>query len=437
VDKRLVVAIGAGPSNLSFAALAQPQPELGVTVFESSVIAGWHPGLLVDGALMQTSYLKDLVTLVEPTSPYSFLAYLKDRGRLYRAIVRGLEHITRTEFQDYLSWAASRLRNVHFGEAVNAIEINRNLLRVSTERQNLHVDTIVVGVGRHPAVPEFAKPLLGKHVFHGSEFLSGKRHFAGQRIAVIGGGQSGAELVRELLRGTHGEPASVCWVSRRANLFSLEDSPFVNEWFFPQYSTWFQSHSPDVRKHLLSDQILASDGISSSTLKDIYELLYAREVEGRPGMPEFKICINTTIQAMSAERSGHRLILRDRITNDIADLHADIVILCTGYRNALPSFLEPLRGRISFVSGAKGEPEIEIRDDFSIVFDGPPDCRLYLQNGARTQYGIADPNLSLLAWRSARILNSIMRCERFDCSPTSSAIFWQHMHPEIERASAA
>ncbi len=90
IQVKSAVAIGAGPSNLSFAALADPLPDLSVILIERKTELSWHNGLLVDGALMQTHALKDLVTLVDPTSRFGFLAYLKDKGRLYRAIVQGL-----------------------------------------------------------------------------------------------------------------------------------------------------------------------------------------------------------------------------------------------------------------------------------------------------------------------------------------------------------
>lgn len=41
---------------------------------------GWHRGMLIDNATMQVSFLKDLVTLRNPTSGFSFLCYLQSRG---------------------------------------------------------------------------------------------------------------------------------------------------------------------------------------------------------------------------------------------------------------------------------------------------------------------------------------------------------------------
>ncbi len=64
-------------------------------------------------------------------------------------------------------------------------------------------------------------------------------------------------------------------------------------------------------------------------------------------------------------------------------------------------------------------------DDFSADWDGPARCKLFVQNGARAQHGIANSNLSLLAWRSATILNAILGRPVFDCSPVSGALTWQ------------
>ncbi|WP_253075199.1 SidA/IucD/PvdA family monooxygenase [Bradyrhizobium sp. 177] len=83
-DSYGVIAIGAGPANLSLAALSAPIPEISLRILEKSESVSWHPGLLIEGAVMQTSPLKDLVTPADPTSAYSFLAYLHEKRRLYK-----------------------------------------------------------------------------------------------------------------------------------------------------------------------------------------------------------------------------------------------------------------------------------------------------------------------------------------------------------------
>lgn len=84
-----LIGIGFGPSNVALAiALSEHNARVGrqeaVTAhfFERQPAFGWHRGMLIDDATMQVSFLKDLVTLRDPSSEYTFLRYLQSRGRL-------------------------------------------------------------------------------------------------------------------------------------------------------------------------------------------------------------------------------------------------------------------------------------------------------------------------------------------------------------------
>ncbi len=84
-----VVGVGFGPSNLALAiAIAEQNERAGgvgpVTslFFERQHEFGWHRGMLIDDATMQVSFLKDLVTMRNPTSDFSFLSYLHGADRL-------------------------------------------------------------------------------------------------------------------------------------------------------------------------------------------------------------------------------------------------------------------------------------------------------------------------------------------------------------------
>ncbi|OXH82188.1 ornithine monooxygenase, partial [Burkholderia multivorans] len=72
---------------------------------------------------MQISFLKDLVTMRDPKSRYTFINYLFERGRLNEFINLKNFYPTRVEFHDYLSWVADAFDDrVHYGETVTAIE---------------------------------------------------------------------------------------------------------------------------------------------------------------------------------------------------------------------------------------------------------------------------------------------------------------------------
>ena len=63
--------------------------------FDDKPEFAWHPGLMLPGAEIQVPFLADLVTLADPTSPYSFLNYLHEQGRLYRFYFHERFHVLR------------------------------------------------------------------------------------------------------------------------------------------------------------------------------------------------------------------------------------------------------------------------------------------------------------------------------------------------------
>ncbi len=64
---------------------------------------------MLPGAEIQVPFLADLVTLADPTSPYSFLNYLHEQGRLYRFYFHERFHVLRAEYEAYCRWVAARL----------------------------------------------------------------------------------------------------------------------------------------------------------------------------------------------------------------------------------------------------------------------------------------------------------------------------------------
>jgi hypothetical protein len=47
---------------------------------------------------------------------------------------------------------------------------------------------------------------------------------------------------------------------------------------------------------------------------------------------------------------------------------------------------------------------------------------VFVQNGARHSHGLADPNLSLTAWRAATIVNSLLRKEVYRLDPEEGVV---------------
>ncbi|HYH48525.1 MAG TPA: SidA/IucD/PvdA family monooxygenase, partial [Acidimicrobiia bacterium] len=113
-----VVGVGFGPSNLGLAVAieehnlqvgqAEGTPLTGM-FFERRPSFGWHSGMLLPDATVQVSFLKDLATMRNPSSTFSFVAYLHERGRLADFINHKTLFPLRIEFNDYFAWAAERL----------------------------------------------------------------------------------------------------------------------------------------------------------------------------------------------------------------------------------------------------------------------------------------------------------------------------------------
>jgi lysine N6-hydroxylase len=412
-----LLGVGIGPANLSLAALAAPVPGLRARFFERSPEFRWHPGLLDGRALIQTSYLKDLVTPVDPTSRYSFLAFLRDTGRLYRFLVVDAAHVSRVEFEQYYRWVARQLPALRFGAAVESVDFEGGMFAVRAGARTVRARSLVLGTGRAPRLPDFAEPLLGPDVLHVSGYDLAAPRVAGRRVLVVGGGQSGAELFARLIETEPGSaPAAVTWLSARPNFSPLDDTPFTNELFFPGYVEHFRSLPDGARRTALAQQVLASDGIDTGTLERIYRRLYVLDFLAEPALP-YRLLPGHRLTGLS-RRPGGLAAAVEAAGGGRESLAVDVVVLCTGFGYRRPAFLDPIADRIH------GDGDYRVRADFSIGWDGPPDRRIYVQNAARHSHGVADPNLSLAAWRSAVIVNSAVGRPVYDTAPDSGAIRW-------------
>lgn len=418
-----VVGVGVGPFNLSVAALLEP---LGVRsrFYEIKEEFFWHAGLLFPDSTLQVSYLKDLVTLADPTSRFSFLAFLAAERRLYRFINADFPRLSRREFVQYFRWVCSFLPGLEFGRAVQEIDLDGDLLRVSTPGRSVRTRDVVLGTGLAPQIPRCARPHLGPGVFHASEYLSRDFDPAGKRVMLVGGGQTGAELMLHMLSKDAGRPTDVQWVSRRSNLLPLDETAFTNELFTPSFCEHFYGLASDERFRILDESKLASNGISPALLRQLYQRLYEIEFLERRGRP-WHFHLGRELVEMSYEGGEWGVTVRDPLERHAPYvIRVDAVILCTGYEYRFPAFLAPLRSRIPW-----SKDGFSVRRDFSIEWDGPPSRRIYVQNAARVTHGIAEPNLSIMAWRGATIVNSLMGRTVYDVSDPHPVFRWEHSLP--------
>jgi lysine N6-hydroxylase len=413
------IGVGLGPFNLSAAALACAVPGLNTLFVDRSQSFSWHPGLLISGSTIQTSHLKDLVTLADPTSRYSFLSYLHAKKRMYRFITANFDCVERAEFDDYFRWVAEQLPNAQFGYSVETVDYDGSRFVINEDKRYTS-RSLVLATGLSPDYPECAVPLLGPSVFHSHSLLQQNVQWAGKRVAIVGGGQSSAEVFNLLIGNEAQLPAEVCWISSRTNFLPLDDSPFTNELFTPGYSSYFFDLPADQRLFSLAGQKLASDGISANLLREIYQKLYTLEFLRKAKSTIGLRSHNKVTEIKRRTLGDYELELKHTLTGDRSPVIADVVVLCTGYRYRMPGFLSRLQSRIPFKPTG-----YQYHEDFSIEWDGHPKNKIYVQNAAINARGIADPNLSLMAWRSANIVNELAGKKYYSVQDSKDLKLWQ------------
>ncbi|WP_433619253.1 lysine N(6)-hydroxylase/L-ornithine N(5)-oxygenase family protein [Dactylosporangium sp. CA-139114] len=413
-----VIGIGLGPYNLGLACLVEPIDELDALFLEARPRAdfGWHPGMMVEGAHLQTPFMSDLVTLADPTSPYSFLNYLKETGRLYPFYIRESFYPLRSEYSGYCRWAAQRLRSVRFGEAVTEVcydpadgcYIVHSGLSTSKARH------LVVGTGTPPLIPPACEGLAGD-VLHNSAYLQHRDALRGKRsITIVGSGQSAAEIYRDLLGDIDGHGYQLNWVTRSPRFFPLEYTKLTLEITSPDYIDYFHALPEPARYRLEAAQKGLYKGVNSDLINEIYDLLYVKSVE-RP-VPT-RLLTNTELVSAAYDPASGAYTLglhHDEQGRDF-ELTTEGLILATGYRFTPPAFLDGVRHRLRW----DGHGRLDVARNYSVDVTGRG---VFLQNGGTHTHGITSPDLGMGAYRNSWIIRELLGREHY---PIEKSIAFQ------------
>ena len=173
------IAIGVGPFNLGLACLTEPIKNLNGIFLDKKESFDWHPGMLLEDTTLQVPFMADLVTLADPTNPFSFLNYIKEQGRMYSFYIRENFLLLRNEYNLYCQWAIKKLSNIHFNTEVTHIGHQEKegiyvVTSVCTKTKEVKIykaKKLVLGTGTSPYIPESCEKLKGKAV-HSSQYFS-------------------------------------------------------------------------------------------------------------------------------------------------------------------------------------------------------------------------------------------------------------------------
>lgn len=408
-----LVGVGFGPANLALAVALEERGQAGggAVFLERRDRFAWHPGMLLEDATMQVSFLKDLATLRNPTSRYTFLSYLHERGRLVDFVNQKSFFPTRIEFHDYLEWAAARFHGaVRYGiEALETLPVTRDgrveALDViarsagSGERLALRTRNLVVASGLRPRMP--AGITASEHVWHSADLLDRVAGRAGRdpRVcAVVGAGQSAAEATAYL----HGRfpDAEVYAVLPRYGYSPADDSPFANRVFDPGAVDDFFTAAPAIKETFFEYHANTNYSVVDIDLiEELYRRAYRESVRGRRRLR----LLNLTRVVGARERPGGVVLRLERAGRTTA-LDTDIAVFATGYDQMDPA---GLLGPVACLCKRDGRGLLRVGRDYRVETSGAVTAGIYLQGGTEHTHGISSSLLSNLADRAWTIAESI------------------------------
>ncbi|TCO54075.1 SidA/IucD/PvdA family monooxygenase [Actinocrispum wychmicini] len=406
-----LLAIGAGPANLALAvALEELAPDLAADslVIERNQTVDWQPGVLVPWARSQVSFLKDLVSLRNPSSRFSFLKYLHSVGRLDEFINLGNLMPYRHEIAEYLRWVADSLPRV-------GVELDRHCVSVEPRRDSAGALTgwltrlgdgtsiasryLVIETADQPHVPRvFAG--LDRRVIHSGEYrprIAALSRDLPYRVAVVGGGQSAAEMFQAL---QHDLPGSdIAWIIRSVALKPRDTNKFRTE-LDSQAGTdsFFHAAAPAREQILRETRRTAYSGVTQPVLESLYEDRYLDRLNGRT---DRRIITMTDITA--TEDTGDELVLdlTDRKTGKTTRLHRDLVFLGTGFTRDPPALVRRLAATLDI-------DQVKVTRQYRLALPEPSAAACYLQGGNEPTHGTADALPGNLAHRAAEITQDLL-----------------------------
>lgn len=406
-----LLAVGAGPANLALAvALEENAPNLARAslLIERDQQVSWQSGMLLPEALSQVSFLKDLVTMRNPRSRFSFLNYLHDVGRLDQFVNMGSFVPYRVELAGYLRWTAASLSlvDVRLGRecvSVSPVLTDGTLTGWSTrlaDGETIRSRYLVIGGGRDIRIPEQLHGIDPEKIIHSTQYLGRIGKVAKDRplrVTVIGAGQSAAELFAAVVNDLPESRPTL--LTRSIGLNTYETSKFTNELYFGSFVDEFFVAQPDARLRILQQMHHTNyAGLAPGMMDSLYRQFYLDKLTGRN-----RLQLIAMHDLTGAREQGDEVVLEltDWRTGAVRELATDLVLLGTGFSPAMPAMVRHLAGEL-------GLSDVAVTRDYRLIVNRPSTAACYLQGVNEATHGIADSLLSILAHRASDIVEDLL-----------------------------
>ncbi len=390
--------------------------------------------MLIEGATLEVPFLADLVTMADPTSPYSFLNYVREQDRIYEFYFYETFQIPRREYDAYLRWVAERVPTTRFEREVTSVAyeaadgdsseseptssgpkpddggtfVVEAVVPETGQRYRYRADDLVMGVGSRPALPTFARDHADGDdpLFHTADYLERRTDvLETDAITVVGSGQSAAEVVLDLLERQPNHEYRLDWLTRSDGFFPMEYSKLGLQHFTPEYTQYFYDLPQSRKDDLLADQDLLYKGIDPETSERLYDTLYERSIGDRE--PDFGMLATTEVRDIERLADSYWLECEQRQQAAAFALETDAVIFGTGYQRPMPTFLEPIADRIAFGDQGRFRVSEEYRLEGDLGGADDPSGRVFVQNAEMHTHGVGTPDLGLGCYRNAVIIDQL------------------------------
>ncbi|KAF7532637.1 hypothetical protein G7054_g7770 [Neopestalotiopsis clavispora] len=453
-----LVCVGFGPASLAIAVALHDAIESGrlprsrapkILFLEKQRKFAWHAGMLLPGAKMQISFIKDMASLRDPRSHFTFLNFLHQNNRLIDFTNLSTFLPARSEYEEYLRWCAN-----HFGDVVRygqeAVSVspesapqNGNPVSqftvssrdvVTGKISTFKAKNVVLALGGQANIPK-SLPAQHPRVIHSSQYAHMvpkilNRKDAPYRVAVIGGGQSAAEIFNNVQNLYPNSSTSL--IMRSEFLKPSDDSPFVNSIFNPDFIDNLYPRSAENRQSLIADARATNYGVVRLELiEHLYEKMYEQRRELGPDESKWphRILGATDLVGVSSDDTNQeKLRLQVRNLREQSDyvLDVDLIIAATGYKRTghltmldegvaklLPDVASgstDVSMNVQTKSSGIEQKNVKVARDYSLQFAPGKVARgsgIWLQGCNESTHGLSDTLLSVLACRSDEIVNSI------------------------------
>jgi L-ornithine N5-oxygenase len=412
-----ILGVGFGPSNIALAiAVAEHNANrpaadrLSARFAERQPAFGWHTGMLIEGSRMQIPFLKDLATLRNPASDFSFVSYLDSKGRLVDFVNHKTLFPSRLEFHDYLSWCAGRLEPM-VSYSATVVDVAPVTVHDQVRCLDVHcagpgtpvirTRNLVLATGLVPSVPPGVH--LSDRIWHSSQFLHQLVRLSGPpaRVMVVGAGQSAAEIVASLHERF--PQAEVTSVFTRYGYSTSDDTPFANGVFDPAAMGLF-FESPTY----LKDRILQYHGntnysvVDADLIAELYRRAYAEKVQGTQRLHIRNL---SRLNVLGDAGNGVVVDIEFLPTGEVHRAGTDILIFATGYR---PMDDTSVLGGISNLCKRDGDGRLRVSRDHRVEMSEIVKCGVFLQGGTEHTHGLSSSLLSNSAVRAGEILDAVV-----------------------------